>query len=230
MATLISSINLLEKKEYFNKWRSASWDDYLYCADTPTEEQIKLYFYQNQLLIEMGKEGINHSSVCNLFIMLFAFWFNQNPEQTYTSCGGCLLENHQTKVAFAPDLVLYLGENNPRRKAGERRYLDLEKWGIPNLIGEISDTTLASDLDEKKHLYASLKIPEYWVIDILGKRVFCFQLQENNLYKEADFSLTLKNLPISLLNETLALLDSQTNGSVAGWFAQQITQLSIVHS
>ncbi|MBP0031090.1 MAG: Uma2 family endonuclease [Roseofilum sp. Guam] len=37
-----------------------------------------------------------------------------------------------------------------------------------DLVGEISDTTLSSDLDQKKHLYASFCIPEYWVIDVKG--------------------------------------------------------------
>lgn len=226
MATLVSSVNLLTKKEYFNQWQLATWEDYLYCADSKELEDVKLYFYNNQLLIQMSTEGIDHSSVCNLFIILFYIWFSQNPEQNYTSCGGCLLENQELKMAFAPDLVLYLGDNNLKRKEGERRYLDVSKSGIPNLVGEISDTTLPNDLDKKKHLYASLKIPEYWVVDVQGRRVFCFHLDANNIYQEADSSLTLHNLPISLLNETLSLLDSQTNGSVASWFAQKIQEFN----
>ena len=55
-----------------------------------------------------------------------------------------------------------------------------------NLVGEISDPTLSTDLDEKKHLYAELGIPEYWVVDVQGKRVFCFHLQ--SVLKSAFFS------------------------------------------
>jgi Uma2 family endonuclease len=216
----------IEKEIIKYSWKNASWNVYLETVNSSIiDNKVKLYFYQNQLLIDMGKEGINHSSICNLFIMLFAFWANQHPEENYSSYGGCLLENHQLNIAAAPDLVLYLGENYPKWERGERRFLDVEKWGVPNLVGEISDTTLATDLDEKKHLYASLKIPEYWVVDILAKRVFCFLLQENNIYQESDFSLVLKNLPISLLDKAITRLDIENNGKVASWFAQQIIQI-----
>jgi Uma2 family endonuclease len=67
-----------------------------------------------------------------------------------------LLEKASQEIAAAPDLVLYLGEDYPRREPGTSRRLDLERWRVPNLVGEISDTTLASDLDEKKALYAAL--------------------------------------------------------------------------
>ncbi len=98
-------------------------------------------------------------------------------------------------------------------------------WRVPNLVGEIADTTLATDLDEKKQLYADFGIPEYWVVDVRGQRVIAFQLQQNGKYKECTQSLTLEGLPISLLEQTLALLNEGTNGSAATWFAQQIANL-----
>jgi Uma2 family endonuclease len=47
---------------------------------------------------------------------------------------------------------------------GESRFIDLDRWRVPDLVAEVSDTTLASDLDEKKQLYVALGIPEYWVV------------------------------------------------------------------
>jgi len=93
-------------------------------------------------------------------------------------------------------------------------------------VGEISDTTLASDLDEKKALYAALEIPEYWVIDVRVTRIFAFQLQSNGKYEEVAASLALTGLPISLLEQTLARLNEGTNGSAALWFSQQIAGAS----
>jgi Uma2 family endonuclease len=211
-------------QDYLNQWKSATWEEYLIIADTPDEKKIKLYYYQNEILTEMGKEGINHASVNQLITLVFGFWFSQNPEQIYSLLGGCLLEKPKIASA-APDLVLYLGENYPKWTPGERRYLNLDKWGVPNLVGEISDTTLPKDLDEKKHLYASLKIPEYWVIDVFANRVFCFQLQENNQYQQCDISLALTGLPISLLEQALTRLETESNGSVANWFLEQIANL-----
>jgi Protein of unknown function (DUF820). len=121
--------------------------------------------------------------------------------------------------------MIYVGSNYPTWQTGERRYINLEQWRVPNLVGEIADTTLTTDLDEKKHLYADLGIPEYWVVDVQGLRVFAFQLQSNGKYQECATSVALLGLPISLLNQTLERLNAETNGSAAMWFAQEIARL-----
>jgi Uma2 family endonuclease len=113
-----------------------------------------------------------------------------------------LLERAEVR-ASAPDLVLYIGPDYPQWQPGEPRRIDLNKTRVPDLVGEISDTTLASDLDEKKHLYAALGVPEYWVVDVRGQRVFAFLLQENGEYLLCETSQALAGLPIALLEETL---------------------------
>lgn len=208
------------------QWQRASWQDYLALRDAESRDRIKLAFHQGKLWIEMGGEGINHANVSDLFTMLFAFWAVQYPEQTYNSFGRCLLEKPETQ-ACDPDLVLYVGENFSRWEEGQPRVINLAQWHVPDLIGEIADTTLATDLDEQKHLYAALQIPEYWVVDVRGRRVFAFALQETGNYEACTESKALLGLPIALLDRTLERLSSSTNTAVASWFQQQITQLEI---
>jgi Uma2 family endonuclease len=98
---------------------------------------------------------------------------------------------------------------------------------VPDLVGEVGDTTLATDLDEKKKLYADLGIPEYWVIDVKAQRVFAFILQTNSSYEQVEESMALAGLPIVLLEETLERLNRGTNISAASWFAQTIATLSV---
>ena len=206
-------------------WQPANWEDYLAYRDDKTNNRMRLFFHLNRLLvIDIGWEGINHATINELFTLIFGFWFIQRPEQIYSLLGGCLLEE-SPKQSGAPDLVLYLGEDYPRWQEGERRLIDLNRWRVPNLVGEVSDTTLATDLDEKKKLYADMGIPEYWVIDVRGLRVFAFYLQSNGIYQQCDISLALEGLPIALLDQTLARLKEGTNGSAAAWFAQQINNL-----
>jgi Uma2 family endonuclease len=192
--------------------------------DDPTPERVKLFFNQGQLLIDMGSEGINHASVSDLFTLLLGFWFSQYREQTAASFGRCLIEKPKTQAA-APDLVLYIGEGVPQWQSGEPRRIDLTQWRVPDLVGEVSDTTLATDLDEKKQLYAALLIPEYWVINVQGRQVLAFRLQENGKYQQITHSVALENLPVALLEQTLEHLSEGTNISAALWFAQQIAQL-----
>ncbi|WP_083617356.1 Uma2 family endonuclease [Planktothrix paucivesiculata] len=118
-----------------------------------------------------------------------------------------------------------MGENSPKWQEGEPRRINLEQWRVPDLVGEIADTTLAIDLDEKKQLYAGLGIPEYWVIDIRGKRAIAFRLQENGKYQEINTSIALNGLPIALLELTLEQLEKTNNFNAAFWFSQQIAHL-----
>ncbi|MCY7407143.1 MAG: Uma2 family endonuclease [Alkalinema sp. CAN_BIN05] len=207
-------------------WQAATWADYENCRDDRNApERLRLFFHDGFLLVTMmGWEGIKHAEVGDLFVMLFAFWFNFHPEQTAKSLGGCLMEK-SGKQAAAPDLVLYLGDNAPTWNKGEPRRIDLDKWAVPDLVGEVSDTTLASDLDEKKRLYEALGVPEYWVIDVKGRQVLAFQLQSNGKYQICETSAALAGLPIALLEQTLDQLAESTNITAAAWFMQTISQL-----
>jgi Uma2 family endonuclease len=206
------------------QWQRATWQDYVALRDAPTQERMKLAFNQGWLWTAMGGEGINHAGVSDLFTSLLFLWAIQHPEQLFTSLGRCLLEKPETH-ACAPDLVLYVGADYLQWQPGEPRRIDLSQSRVPDLVGEISDTTLANDLDEQKHLYASLGIPEYWVVDVRGQRVFAFLLQENGEYQSCEESRVLAKLPIVLLEEVLQRLSEGTNTSAAAWFAQQIANL-----
>ncbi|MBD2040199.1 Uma2 family endonuclease [Microcoleus sp. FACHB-672] len=210
-------------------WQPATWEDYVQLRDEPADEEIRLFFNQNSLFIDMGNEGIDHARFNNLFTLLFGFWFTLKPELIFDDLGGCVLEkpNHQ---GASPDLVLYIGQGSPRWQKGEPRRINLDNWRVPDLVGEVADTTLATDLDEKKQLYAALGIPEYWVVDIRAERVFVFCLQEAGNYKECQTSVALEGLSVSLLEETLQQLNQGTNGSAALWFSQQIANLSETQS
>lgn len=206
----------------FPQWKPATWEDYLTWRDDPNPERRRLFFNQGQLLIDMGSEGINHARVSELLTMLFFIWFSRCAEKTADSLGGCLLEKPNIQAA-SPDVVLYIGEGVPQWQAGEPRRIDLTQWRVPDLVGEVSDTTLATDLDEKKQLYAALLIPEYWVINVQGKQVLAFRLQADGKYQQINHSIALENLAITLLEQTLERLNEGTNISAALWFSQQIT-------
>ncbi|HEY9611372.1 Uma2 family endonuclease [Allocoleopsis sp.] len=206
------------------KWQPATWKDYVAYYEDPNLDEVRVFFDRGYLFVDMGNEGINHSRFARLFAMLFGFWFARKPEQIAEDLGGCVIEKPETQGA-SPDIVLYMGEEIPQWQEGEPRRINLNKWRVPNLVGEVADTTLATDLDEKKRLYSALQIPEYWVIDIKGERVLAFYLQENGKYQQIENSVALEGLPIFLLEQTLAQMNQGTNVTAALWFAQQIANL-----
>jgi Uma2 family endonuclease len=204
------------------QWQAATWQDYLAYQATETLERVRLFFNGHALLVDMGAEGIEHASTSDLFTLLFFIWFNaRQPYLRVSSLGRCLLEKPEFRSA-SPDLVLYIGDPIPQWQPGELRRINLDHWRVPDLVGEIADTTLAFDLDEKKQIYADLKIPEYWVIDVKGRRVVAFRLQPDGHYQACTESIALAGLPIALLDQTLARLAIEPNFSVANWFAQAI--------
>lgn len=208
------------------RWHSDSWENYVHYRDNLTAERARLFFNRNYLLVDMESEEINHANVSNLFTMLFCIWFSHFAENTAESLGRCLLEKPNQQAA-SPDLILYIGEDFPKWQAGEVSWINLDQWRVPDLVGEVSDTTLATDLDEKKQIYADLEIPEYWVVDVIGKRVLAFRLQPDKRYQQVAQSVALEGLPITLLEQTLDQLSQGTNITAASWFAQQITNLGV---
>jgi Uma2 family endonuclease len=204
-----------------SSWRSATWTEYLERVEN-LDEQERVFFNLDTIWIDTGNEGINHARYNELFTLILGLWFFKQTDVKFDLLGGCVMEKPQTQSAV-PDKVLYVGGNSPKWKPGEPRRVNLDSWRVPDLVAEISDTTLAIDLDEKKQLYLALGIPEYWVIDVKGKQVLAFRLIDGK-YEQCSESVALTGLPIELLEQTLAQMDNE-NGNAALWFADRIQNL-----
>lgn len=214
------SLEKLSRSSTILQRRDASWQDYVAVRDNDDLDWQKIAFYRAWLWVDMGTEGPGHARFSDLLTALFFVWAFLHPDIAIESFGGCLLESPQTH-ACCPDLVLYKGDSIPSWQPGQPRRIDLTKNRLPDLVGEIGDTTLSLDLDEQKQLYASLGIAEYWVIDVRGMRLFAFGLK-NGIYEEIDTSQVLEGLSIALLEQTLERLSTETNTAAANWFRQQL--------
>ena len=128
--------------------------------------------------------------------------------------------------AAAPDRVLYLGDGAPTWQPGEKRRINLDTCRVPDLVGEVSDTSLASDLNEMKQLYAALGVPEYWTINAKEYKVLAFELQPNDTYQPIETPNILDRLPITLLEQALNRLTYDTNITAAQWFMQALVKPS----
>jgi Uma2 family endonuclease len=119
------------------------------------------------IITDMEPIGPWHASIGDLLSQLFT-------EQA----GGRYLVRVQYPIDLGPDsqpqpdLVLY---RPGRYRDRHPRPADIF------LIVEIADTTLHFDLTEKRALYASAGIPEYWVIDVQGKKLIRFLLAGTEL-------------------------------------------------
>jgi Uma2 family endonuclease len=55
------------------------------------------------------------------------------------------------------------------------------------LVAEVSDATLRSDLTRKSALYARAAVPEYWVVDLKGRRLIVHRHPRNSIYNSVQF-------------------------------------------
>jgi Uma2 family endonuclease len=217
----MTAVTLQGKTFQTHQWQKATWEEYARLRDDATIERARIFFNQGWLWMDVGGEGINHARISDLFTLIFGFWAMLHPETKIDSLGRCQLEKTGVRGA-APDLVLYIGENAPGWQVGQSRYINLDTMKAPALVGEISDTTLALDMDQKKRIYAALGISEYWVINVRGKQAIFFELQEDGTYQESPASQALQGLSAELLEQTLERLEAEPNTAAALWLSQQL--------
>ena len=92
---------------------------------------------------------------------------------------------NQTTIIVAPEDAPH---NRPEpdlgvlKQAGKPRGELLPTAADMMFVAEVSDTTLTDDLGYKAGLYARASIPEYWVLDINGRRLVVHLLPVNGRY------------------------------------------------
>ena len=70
---------------------------------------------------------------------------------------------------------------------------------------EISNRTLKTDLNQKKIIYARNGIPEYWVIDLVNKKLIVHTQVQNNSYTQVTEYTTGTVSPLAFANIAIAL-------------------------
>jgi Uma2 family endonuclease len=201
-------------------WVSAPWDEYVQIIENPIYQKAKGYYYNDRYRIEMTPIGNDHSldhSIINYAIYLYATLKNIQLN------GRDNCSYRQTKaLEIQPDLSYYIEDNANNIPYGTG-IIDLERYPSPDLVIEISNTSLSDDLGQKRLLYEDLGIKEYWIVDIQNVRVIAFQIENKGSTRIA-VSQILPELKISLLNEALQRTRSSSHTEVGAWLLQQFQQ------
>ena len=115
---------------------------------------------EGELIPKVGK---NHPHM--LAVLLLASWLRKVFGETLVVTEPSIDLRPEDNPSSAPEpdvvaLVRSLREFSARARPNELR-----------LVAEISSSTLAFDLTTKARLYARSGIPEYWVLDVQGRRL-----------------------------------------------------------
>jgi Uma2 family endonuclease len=131
-----------------------------------------LELVEGELITKMGQKPPHHNSVANLLERLFGIFG-----------GRSVLQNVPIDVAPAdnpsnepePDLIV-LNRDLSHFSRSRPQPADL------HLVIEVADSTLGFDMLTKSGLYARAGIVEYWVADILSRRMIVFRDPQEGRY------------------------------------------------
>jgi len=205
-----------------DQWLTAPWETYAQLISQPQYKIAQGYYYNGQMRLETMPTGADHSRdhaiilfTVNLFCTLTGIALNGLDNASYRKTGSAEAQ---------PDISYYIGQRASLAPQGG--IIDLDQNQPPDLVIEISKTSLSDDLGQKRLLYEDLNIPEYWVIDVQNARIVAFAITNNNGQsgsRRISQSKVLPGLSIDTLQEALRLSRSQDQSQVGQWLLQQFS-------
>lgn len=208
------------KKPITDIWVTATWDEYLEQIEHPGYEKAKGYYHNDRYRIEMIPIGNEHSqdhSIINHGVYLYAT-VKGIPLTGKDNCSYRQLGLRE----FQPDLSCYVGEKVNVIPWGVG-VVNLDEYPAPDLVIEVSNTSLSDDLGEKRLLYEDLQISEYWVVDVQNVRVIAFAIA-NEGSRRIKESQVLTGLKIEILTEALQRSRNSNHTEVSSWLLEQFQQ------
>jgi len=198
-------------------WLVADWDEYIKNVEDPNYKKAKGYYYNGKYRIEMTPIGNTHSQdhfIISYAISLYAALKNI-PLMGKDNCSY----RQAGLREFQPDLSCYIGEN-VNAVPSEVGIVNLDDYLVPDLVIEVSNTSLADDLGAKRLLYEDVGLGEYWVIDVQNINVIAFAIKDGGSKRIAE-SQVLSGLKFSILTEALQKSRNTNHTEAASWLIQQ---------
>ncbi len=207
----------LQAKLPTNTWVNATWDEYIKAIGNPIYEKAKGYYHNGRMRLEMPPFGNPHSRDHALVIVAIAL---------FASTRNIDLDGHDNctyrKTGYQeaqPDVSFYVGAN-AEIVSWDATIIDLDTYPPPDLVIEVAYSSLADDKGEKRLLYESLGVREYWIIDVQNVQVIAFEI-ENRGSRRIDQSQVLPGLSIAVLEEAFRRSRQMNHGKVSAWLLSQ---------
>ena len=207
----------LQEKLITNTWTKSDWDTYVNTIDSPEHEQHQGYYYNGYMRIEDMPTGADHASDNGLvYLAITLFCMARGiPLQGLIGCSY-----RKTGIRECqPDISFYIGDIAHLAPKG-KSVVNLDEQAIPNLVIEISNTSINDDLGAKRLLYEEMGVSEYWIVDVQNTLIYTFEIIDRGS-KRIDTSLVLPNLSIATITEALNLSKEQDQSQIGKWLMSQ---------
>ncbi|MEG3439303.1 Uma2 family endonuclease [Pannus brasiliensis CCIBt3594] len=209
----------LQQEILADTWVKATWEEYLQAIEQVDRSgtYYKSYYSDGYYRLEMTPIGNDHACdhtivvyTVNLYGTLKNLDFQGRDNCSYRKMGVREVQ---------PDASYYFGSKADIIPYGTS-IIDLDVYPAPDLVIEVSNTTIADDLGNKRLLYEELGVSEYWVVDVVNARVIAFAMLERGSQR-VDISRGLPGLSIALVTEALQRSRENNHGIVARWLLEQ---------
>ena len=197
-------------------WVKATWDDFAALMDDPQYEEGRGYFDNGYMRIEMAPLGSGHSrqnSVVMDVISLFSTF--QNLRLVKLINGSFYKAGER---GCQPDIAFYIG-GSFQLPPQTNSPIDINAYGPPTLIVEISGSTFKDDLGAKRLLYERLGVAEYWVVNVAEYDVIAFAMADQRS-GEVQTSAVLPGLEIGLVEEALRRSQTEDDSTLMRWLME----------
>jgi Uma2 family endonuclease len=198
-------------------WINMTWNEYLQVVDNLKDKKASAYYHNGKARIEMTPLGNNHAS--NHSIISYAI-------HLYASLKGIELNGKDNcsyrKIGYQevqPDHSFYMGANTSVIP-WDTTIVSLDEFPPPSLVIEVADTSLADDKGEKRIIYESLAVQEYWIVDVRNIQILAFTMENGGSHQIRE-SLLLPGLGFSLLEEALRRTRQSSHTQVGAWLLRQ---------
>jgi Uma2 family endonuclease len=200
-------------------WVEIEWEDFLGFADDPTLVNGRFYYDQGLMRIEMSPVGFAHgrdNTIISTLIILYAT-LRSIPIQGFTNASFRKFPLREAQ----PDLAFYAG-GNLGFPAYNNSPVDLNNLESPNLVVEVSASSLEDDKDRKLQLYQRMGVAEYWVVDVNQSAVLAFALTPTS-QAEIQESLVLPGLALDLVETALRRSRDEDDGAISRWLLREFS-------
>jgi Uma2 family endonuclease len=209
----------LQTQTPLDTWISAPWQEFVHIADAPNSSKLKSYYYNGKMRFEPMSTGSDHSNDHALILFALSF-FAASQRIPMTAKDGCSYrKNGYTELQ--PDASYYVGANADVIPWGTR-IIDLDQYPLPDLVIEISDTSLADDLGAKRLQYEDLGISEYWIVNVQTMQIFAFTQGQDGSIRRIRESMVLVGLKLEILEQALQRSRQENQSIITAWLIEQL--------
>ncbi|HEY9622593.1 MAG TPA: Uma2 family endonuclease [Crinalium sp.] len=212
----------LKAKLPTDTWVKATWEEYLLAISDPPYDRARGYYHDGRMRLEMTPLGNPHSrDHATVIAALYVFAGLRNTDLDVHD--NCTYRKSGFEEA-QPDASFYIGANADVIP-WEVTIIDLNVYPAPDLVIEVAYSSLADDKGEKRLLYESLGVREYWIIDVEAVQIIAFAIQDRGS-RRIDQSQVLPGLDLGILEEAFRRSREMNHGKVSAWLLNQFSSRS----